>query len=145
MGRKAKLCLALVLMIGVVSVEYVAQNREGTAAIPSMNYNTDTEETLTGTVVNVQKIIPRGGGGSEVFVRLKTDNETVRVLIGPVWFLDHQAMEFKAGDKITVVGSRIVYVGRFLVIARTVTHGDQELVIRDKQGWPNWEGLRRAH
>jgi hypothetical protein len=52
-------------------------------------------------------------------------------------------MEFKEGDTIQIIGSKITMMGRTVVIAREVRKDDQVLTLRDEKGVPVWSRTGR--
>ncbi len=106
-------------------------------------YNPATVETLTGTVVSVEKMMPMKGMSYGIHLTLKTDKETIPVHLGPSWFIDRLDSKIVKGDKIEVKGSRVTVNGKSAIIAAEVKKGDHVLVLRDSAGIPVWSGWRR--
>jgi len=106
-------------------------------------YNPATVENLTGTVEVVDKVTPMRGMHSGVNVMLKTDKETISVLLGPEWYIERLDTKIQKGDKIEVKGSRVTFAGKPAIIAAEVMKGDSTLVLRDSAGIPAWAGWRR--
>uniref|UniRef100_A0A7V4G862 Magnetosome protein MamS/MamX domain-containing protein n=1 Tax=Desulfobacca acetoxidans TaxID=60893 RepID=A0A7V4G862_9BACT len=68
----------------------------------------------------------------------------VQVSLGPVWYLERQEFELKAGDEVQVKGMcEDTKDGKLRVIAYEITVGDHVLALRDPQGRPNWEAWRK--
>jgi hypothetical protein len=54
-------------------------------------------------------------------------------------------MTIARGDEVQVVGSRISnMLGEKLIVAKTITKGSVELVLRSDQGVPVWAGQGRG-
>jgi hypothetical protein len=97
--------------------------------------------TLSGTVQEVKDVPGRPSG---THIMLKTVSETVEVHLGPSSFLSDEKLELKAGDAVTIVGSRVKVAGADAVIAREVRIGARTVTLRDAQGFPRWSrGPRR--
>lgn len=114
---------------------------------PRVHYGTmwdsKTIETLIGEVVAIDKYVPgRGGTSYGVRLSLKTEKETITVVLGPVWYIEEQRIKFTANDKIEVKGSKMSIQGRPTIIAQEVKKGDQVLKLRDDKGAPLWIGPR---
>ena len=106
-------------------------------------YNVATEVTLTGTIDEVQTIAgPTGQAG--VHVMLKTSTETIRVDLGPSWFLTQEKYALTKGDTVTVTGSRVKLDTAEAVIAREIKKGAQTMTFRDAKGFPKWSGRGRG-
>jgi hypothetical protein len=106
-------------------------------------YNPQTVETISGEVVSVARITPMKGMYSGVHLMVKTDRETISVHLGPGWYIDNQDVTILPKDRVEVRGSRITFEGKPAIIAATVTKGDEELALRDANGFPAWSGWRR--
>jgi hypothetical protein len=106
-------------------------------------YDAKTVETLRGEVTVVEEMTPFKGMGNGVHLGLKTDKETISVHVGPVWYIERQDTKIVAGDKIAVMGSRIIYEDKPAIIAAEIYKGDEVLMLRDANGIPMWAGWRR--
>lgn len=106
-------------------------------------YNPQTVTTVKGQVERLQAIdMGRGGRGmtlQEVF--LKTDQGSLRVHLGPSWYLDEQKFTVKAGDTLEATGSKVTLNNQPAIIAREVKVNDKTLKLRDDQGVPVWRGM----
>lgn len=114
---------------------------------PRVHYGTmwepKTVETLSGEVVAVDSYVPgRGGTSYGLRLSLKTDKETIPVVLGPVWYIKEQHIKFAANDKVEVKGSKLPIQGQPTIIAQEVKKGDKVLRLRDDQGAPLWTGPR---
>jgi hypothetical protein len=75
---------------------------------------------------------------------VKTHDEVLRVHLGPAWFMDSQTEDFKPGDRVEVLGSRVKGEGGPVVIAAEVKKGSRVLRVRDHEGAPRWDGWTQA-
>lgn len=98
-------------------------------------YNPQTVETISGEVVRVDQMAGMAAG---VHLLLKTDKETVTVVVGPAAYLDQQKMKIAAGDKVEVTGSRVTRGQGPVIVAAELKKGGQVLKLRDDQGLPLW-------
>jgi hypothetical protein len=74
---------------------------------------------------------------------LKTKEETIPVHLGPMWYLERQEFSVEPGNRIEVVGSRILFEGSPALIAAQVKKADKVLYLREESGFPLWSGWRR--
>jgi hypothetical protein len=105
-------------------------------------YNPSTVESFSG-VVEEYGVASFGRGMSQgVHLVIKTDKETLSVHLGPVWYMNKQTIQIAKGDKVEIVGSRVVFNDNPAIIASSVKKGDQTLMLRDPKGVPAWAGSR---
>ena len=141
--------------ISVVTISFVvfslfttdsfAQRGTGWGAGSKYNkmYDIKTVETITGEVLNINKIMPMKGMSYRIHLLLKSGKETISVHLGPDWFMDKQKVKINPKDIVSVIGSRIIYQGNPAVIASEIKKGNETIVFRDKNGYPVWSGSRR--
>lgn len=128
-------------LFGGATLSAEPQGRSGMQSPPM--YNVATEVALTGTIDEVQTMTgPAGQGG--VHLMLKTSTETIRVNLGPSWFLTQEKYAFAKGDAVTVTGSRVKMDAAEVVIAREIKKGAQTMTFRDAKGFPKWSGRGRG-
>ena len=106
-------------------------------------YDPKTVETISGEIVDVDRITPNKGMAGGVRMNVKTEKETVSVHLGPAWYIENQDVKLQAKDKVEVKGSRITFGGKPAIIATEVKKGDEVLKLRDDSGFPLWSGWRR--
>ena len=106
-------------------------------------YDPKTVETISGEVVNVDKMTPIKGMYYGVHLVVKSEKETISVHLGPGWFIESQDVKIEPKDKIEVRGSRITYKGKPAIIAAEVKKGEEILKLRDDTGIPVWAGWKR--
>jgi hypothetical protein len=108
-------------------------------------YNPNTGTNITGTVEQVETAELPGGGFSQqaegkfsgpLFLDLKTDSRTLKMVLGPSWYVESKGFKFAQGDQVEVTGSR--FQDQDTIVAREVKKGDQVLVLRSTQGIPEW-------
>ena len=94
-------------------------------------------ETMSGEVVAVESWAPsRAEAPQMAHLTLKTDKETVRVMLGPSTYLDQQPVKIAKGDRVEVKGFRQTRPRGTMITAQEVKKGDQVLKLRDAQGTP---------
>jgi len=111
-------------------------------------YNPQTEETIKGKIISVDRISPNQRMYCGIHLLVKTKNETIPVHLGPEWYFEecliNQDVEIAVDDKIEIIGSRISYNEKPAIVAAEVKKGDKTIVLRDEIGVPFWSlGGRR--
>jgi len=109
-------------------------------------YDTKTEARFTGSVVDVQDVMPPGRSGRRslggTHLTLKTATESLEVHLGPTAFLKDRKVELARGDAVKILGSRVTLDGESVLLAREVTKGESNWTLRDSTGRPLWAGPR---
>jgi hypothetical protein len=106
-------------------------------------WDAKTVATVNGEVVSVDKYVPgRGGTSYGLRLTLKTDKETLPLVLGPAWYVEQQHFAFAPEDQLEVKGSRLLIQGQPTLIAQEVKKGDKVLKMRDDKGFPLWGGPR---
>lgn len=103
-------------------------------------YNPQTVTTVKGQVEKLEELTM---GGNMAFreVILKTDQGSLKVHLGPGWYLDEKKFVLKAGDTVEVTGSKVTLNNQPALIAREVEVNGATLKLRDDQGLPMWRGM----
>ena len=108
-------------------------------------FNPKTIVEIKGTIVSIDQITPEAGMSVGIHLMVKTEkNESISVHLGPSWYIDNQTIQFVVNDAIVVKGSRVTYQNAPAIIAMTATKGEEMLMLRDKNGRPNWNGWRKG-
>ncbi|MBM4276039.1 MAG: DNA-binding protein [Deltaproteobacteria bacterium] len=115
----------------------LAPSKESGESRPGL-FDPKTVETVSGIVVAVPPPAAKGGVPQPAHLALKTDRETLMVILGPAWFFERQGFAISALDKIQVTGSRVMFQGKPGLIAAEVKKGDRTLKLRDEKGTPLW-------
>ncbi len=132
--------LALVSAGLIAPTGALAQGGPGRAY--SRYYNPQTVETVSGSVLAIERVTGRGRFAG-IHLTLKTRTGELSVHLGPSGYLDKQALKIAPHDTIEVTGSRISYRGKVVLVAAQVRRGNETLVLRDAQGHPLWSRSRR--
>jgi len=141
----------ILIIIGILSLFPAtagwAQPGMGQGGGPQVHYGTmwdaKTVATVNGEVVSVDKYVPgRGGASYGLRLTLKTDKETLPLILGPAWYIEQQHFAFAPKDQLEVKGSRLLIQGQPTLIAQEVKKGNKVLKMRDDQGFPLWKGPR---
>ncbi len=131
------------LLAGLAGGPAHAQRRGPPGDCCGQRFDDKTVETLTGQVTHVDRV-EHGSGIKGLHLLVKTGQESVLVMLGPEGYVSGQGFSFKAGDKVTVEGSRVQWAGKPAIVAREVTVSGKKLVLRDKSGFPRWAGRGRG-
>jgi hypothetical protein len=81
--------------------------------------------------------------GMQLLVRTEA-GQTTRVHMGPQWYLERQEIAIPANTGVRVTGALADVEGRTVLLAREVQFNGQVLTLRDAQGAPLWNSLRRS-
>jgi hypothetical protein len=101
-------------------------------------YNPQAVTTVTGQVEKLEELsMGRNMAFREVL--LKTDQGSLKVHLGPGWYLDEKKFVVKAGDTVSATGSKVTLDNQPVLIAREVTVNGTTLKLRDEQGVPLWQ------
>jgi hypothetical protein len=143
---KGKLCLVIMGCLVLLATNSWAQPGGGPGGRGGgIHYGTmwdaNSVTTVAGEVTAVEKYTPgRGGGSYGLRVTIKTDKETLPVVLGPAWYVEQQHFAIVARDTVEVTGARMAIQGQPSLIAAEVKKGGQILKLRDDQGIPLWAG-----
>uniref|UniRef100_C6DY84 Nucleic acid binding OB-fold tRNA/helicase-type n=1 Tax=Geobacter sp. (strain M21) TaxID=443144 RepID=C6DY84_GEOSM len=106
-------------------------------------YDPAKVETVAGEVVSVEEVSKGRGPRKGIHLKLKTQQGTIPVHLGPSWYLERQDSRIAMGDRVEVKGARVSFDGKPAIIAAEVKKGDEVLQLRDAAGVPVWAGWRR--
>lgn len=105
-------------------------------------YDATTEITITGEITNAGTVEKDFGRYPGLRLTVKDGNQEFPVYIAPLWYLSDKKIALKAGETITVTGSKINYQDKEQIVARIFEHQKKELTVRDEKGIPVWAGKR---
>src|SRR5262249_27832224 len=108
-------------------------------------YNPAQEQTVKGQVSSVETGVPIQGMLPGMQLLVQTDaGKILRVHVGPEWYLERQNAEIKEHTPVQVTGAMTEIEGQPMLMAREVQFDGQTLTLRDTQGLPVWNNLRRG-
>jgi alpha-acetolactate decarboxylase len=140
---KTKSILLGSLIIALSSTLLMAQMEGGKGRHRMRNYDTKTVETLSGSIISIDKSASfYGKSGKGYHLTVKTEKETITVHLGPSSYLEDK-IKLQKGDSIEVTGSRTKIDGKTVIVAQKIKKGTAEVVLRDEDGTPKWAGEGR--
>ncbi|MGB9730430.1 MULTISPECIES: hypothetical protein [Calditerrivibrio] len=95
-------------------------------------------ETIYGVVEKIDTTSPHKMMSNGVYLDLKTDKGIIRVILGPVWYIERLDFVIELGDKLEVKGSPVMINGVQSMIAAEIKNGKDLLILRDIHGIPVW-------
>lgn len=147
MSNKIFISTIIILTVFFASLAFSQARRGSRGWGPQAEYNRmydpKTVETISGQVLSREKLTPMKGMSGGIHILLKTEKESISVHLGPSWYIENQDTTIQVKDQIQVKGSRVTFEGKPAIIAAEVMKGDQQLKLRDENGFPAWSGWRR--
>lgn len=129
---------------GAILLTSILASAQGPGAGRRMRlYDPATETNIKGTIEEVRQIT-RGRMMMGTHLMVKTGEEIREVILGPSNFINSKGFSFVKGDSIEVTGARLTVNGAGYVMAREVVKDGKTLTLRDKDGRPQWSGMRRG-
>lgn len=124
------------IFILAVSLPLLAQ-KGPSSGVPK--YDAAAEAAYKGTVESVvdRRCPVSGGVGSHINLRLQ-DGSMIEVHLATTEFTKLIEMNLRPNDKVEVLGFKTEFEGVPTIFARSVTHGIDEFIFRDKEGKPAW-------
>ncbi len=106
-------------------------------------YNPHREVTFSGTVTGKTKgKVPGMAQGMSILIR--SGKNLREVELGPAWYVGRQSASVNMGDKVKVTGVPLRVGRENVILARQVTRGRNILALRDTDGMPYWNPVRRT-
>jgi len=148
MNMKVKIGLVIIgCLVMLAAVSWAQPGRgpggRGGGTHYGMMWDASAVATVSGAVTAVEKYTPgRGGSSYGLRLNLKTEKESLPVILGPAWYIEQQHFSIAPQDRVEVKGSRVTLQNQPTVLAAEVKKGDKVLKLRDDQGIPLWAGPR---
>jgi len=101
-------------------------------------YDQATQQSFEGIVIEAKDYSCPVSGGVGSHITLKGEIGTIEVHLAPATFMKQYEISINKGDRLTVVGSKIVFEGKPALIAKTVVLGRDTFNFRDPKGRPLW-------
>lgn len=141
--RSIKIFLPLLILFFAGNL--YSQSGWGPGSKYNQLYDINTVETISGQVISVDQISHDNSKSNGVHLTVNTGQENITVHLGPAWYIDNQEIQIVKDDIISVTGSKVVYNGDMIIIAKYVIKGNDELLLRDDNGFPLWSGWRNKN
>ena len=109
-------------------------------------FDAKTVRTISGQIIKVDQV-PEPRFGLQMRLTVLIDKkEILPVYLGPAFYIvgSERANPLKIGDKVTVAGSQVTVRGEPFMLATTVRRGNDVLLLRDKDGTPEWVGWKKT-
>ncbi|HDT12913.1 MAG TPA: hypothetical protein ENO03_01000 [Candidatus Aminicenantes bacterium] len=130
--------------IAALSVVALLASVPAAGQTPARFYNVDTEVRIEGTIREIV-LEPRYKGTAPFLVLRVEERGGARsfdVEIAPSWFF---GQDVHGGERVEIVGSLAEVPGQApTIIARELRYRGEIFKLRDKRGFPNWQGGSRA-
>lgn len=141
---KVMTIIAFAVGLAAIPDTLAQRNYHSKTVEPVRDYNPTTVETVSGTVLSIEKTTPQNKQGYWVDLMLQTGNGTIAVELGPAWYVDRQTPRIDVNDMIMVTGSRMTIGGKSIVIAAEVRKQNEILKLRDANGVSVWPRVNQA-
>ena len=105
-------------------------------------YDVNTVETISGQVTVIDKVYSDNSNSYGVHLIIKTGSGDMAVHLGPGWYIEEQTVQINTNDNVTLTGSKVMYEGSQIIIAKEVNKSGQLLKLRDDKGIPVWSGWK---
>jgi hypothetical protein len=140
--KKVEVLLIMVISLALAGPA-LAQSGTGMGMGGGMGPRLYDPQTVTTVTGQVEKLEELSMGQNMAFreVILKTDQGSLKVHLGPGWYLDEKKFVVKAGDTVSATGSKVTLNNQPALIAREVTVNGATLKLRDDQGLPVWRRM----
>jgi hypothetical protein len=150
---KSKLLFVLLLSLLLTATAAAQKAPESKSFVPKPAatpkpsgpaYDLATEATFKGVVEEVKEVPNSCMGETGLHVMLKTSNGTVEIQVAPVEFLKMMEVAISQGDKLEIVGSKVIKDGSPLILARSINRDNNEMIVRDNKGAPVWTWMKKG-
>ena len=107
-------------------------------------YNVKKRVEYSGKILSISEISPLGGmtPGIKLTINSK-DGDIFNAYLGPSWFVLHQNMSLKVGQKVTVKGPFATFKKERAMMCDLLIQGRHMLRLRNKNGAPLWGSWKR--
>ena len=145
---KVKLGLVIMGCLILLAVDTWAQpgrspGDQGGGIHYGMMWAANSVTTVSGEVTAVEQYTPgRGGSLYGLQLIIKTEKETLPIILGPAWYIAQQDFVLAPQDRVEVKGSRLSIQGQPTILAAELKKGNKIPKLRDSQGRPLWTNPR---
>ena len=141
--KKVKILVIMVVLLALACPGLAQPGPGGMVMGGGMGPRLYDPQTVTTVTGQVEKLEELSMGPNMAFreVLLKTEQGSLKVHLGPGWYLDEKKFAVKAGDTVSATGSKVTLNNQPALIAREVTVNGTTLKLRDDQGLPVWRRM----
>ena len=123
---------------GVLLLVTLAAAQRGKLAPDAPKFDPKNQETITATVKEVKDFHCPVSGSLGAHLELKSGDTDYEVHLAPAAYLKEFEMYIKAGDTVTVTGTKVMFEGKPAILARVVKVKNDTYLFRDEKGRPLW-------
>lgn len=102
-------------------------------------YDSSNSHTITGTIRQTGTFKPGWRSVDGLVLKVETDHGMVTAHVGPLPYILDQKIRFSHGDAVTIDASKVNWKGQWILLAGSVTKGDQVLKLYGGDGKPLWD------
>jgi len=136
--KENKVLWALLLMLVVAGLTAMTPQEKNPPA-QHYAYDSSSQQTLEGNVVETKDYHCPVSGTLGSHITIKANNgDLVEVHMAPASFMKQYEIMIRKGDRVTVIGSRIIFEGKPALVAKSVILGNDTYNFRDGKGRPLW-------
>jgi DNA/RNA endonuclease YhcR with UshA esterase domain len=125
------------LLLSGATITLVSQEKHSPRPV-GYTYAPTSEQTVRGWVVESKDFQCPVTGTVGSHITVKNETGSIEVHLAPASFMKQYEINIRKGDKVTVVGSRIMFEGKTALIAKSVAIGNETYNFRDPSGNPLW-------
>jgi hypothetical protein len=134
-----KLVLSIVAVVVMAGIGFAQMSGRGMNRKKGHLLNVNNPTMIEGTIVKVETL-EKGIGryGTGVHLVVKHGKKESQVHLGPKGYIDTTGWTFKKGDNVKMSAFTGTYNDSPVLFASEITTNGKTLVLRDKQGFPQW-------
>lgn len=137
--NRNELVIGGVTLLALTGAFYAVMRYQRRKHLYQMKYDPGTVFKFQGRIIDIVHENTNGSKESEgIELILQTSESVLPVHLGPAWYLEHQQVKFKRGEKVNITGSMNLSGKDASVVAATVQRGNKKLNLRDENGHPYW-------
>jgi hypothetical protein len=135
--KRAILSLSLLLAFTATPASTSIKGPDARKLVQGPVYDTATVIDVMATVVDTWEV-RKPDRLDGIYVTVQMSSGMLDVYLGPADFVRMFGVIFARGDKVELIGSRVMTENGEIVLAAEVYSRDATLILRDKDGTPYW-------
>lgn len=136
--KVSRVVLASVLLTFLAGVSSVVSQEKNSPTQVTYQYDPANQQTIRGWVAETRDFQCPVSGTMGSHITVKNELSSIEVHLAPASFMKQYEITIRKGDKVTVVGSNIIYDGKPALIAKSVIVDSDTYNFRDAKGKPLW-------